>query len=602
LAFLLLALSACSITPTQTGCPAGRQELPDCPPLEAVQDPQIEALYKQRDFHHPEKSQVDTIELGKHADIPVLQARGKILGTSHEAALDSLAAKLWMIENADHTIDMVYYIYKNDLIGQALMGALCNAVARGVDIRFMVDSTGSIAMPRATLRSLATCADRAGFIRTADGRISTRRARLQVAVFSPISKLVANANRRSHDKLIVVDGSFPDKAAAMTGGRNISVDYYGIDQDGSVNEDTYRDAEILLRDGPAGEPSLPGMGKLTESYVTVLFLFEDNTRLIPIPGERAQARYRRDRAAAQASLKRLKALPLLQAHLEGMPHYMNQGFEQADTLLAHELGNLTDTNVVYRATENISSNPNSIMYVLRQIAETWPGERQSRYVSPYLFLARYEDRDGNLLLDEAENTLKWLEEHPGASIEIVTNSILTSDNFSAQSIIDMETAPRLLLDPETREAWLAAKEEGESIPELVRSERWLQQVNHPRILIYQTGKSDSALLPGGTVHYGKMHAKYLVEDDIGFVGTSNFDYRSRLFNNEMGYFFRSRGLADELHREFEELKANSYLWGTPEWFEMRRQVMKLGGMKGWSSRKQRTVYRSLKNLGLDWLF
>ena len=268
----------------------------------------------------------------------------------------------------------------------------------------------------------------------------------------------------------------------------------------------------------------------------------------------------------------------------------------------HELANLTNTDVIYNATDNISANPNSIIYVLNQISEIWPSPERSRYVSPYLFLARYEDREGNLLLDEAENLLNWLQEHPRSSLEIVTNSILTSDNFSAQSIIDMETAPRLLLDEETRAAWLAAKEKGESIPELVQTEHWLEQVNHPRIRIYQTGKIDSILLPGGDVPYGKMHAKYFVEEDRGFVGTSNFDYRSRLYNNEMGYFFRSQELADDLNREFENLKASSYLWGTPEWFEMRKQVMQLGGVKGWSFRQQCTIYKALKSLGLDWLY
>ena len=104
------------------------------------------------------------------------------------------------------------------------------------------------------------------------------------------------------------------------------------------------------------------------------------------------------------------------------------------------------------------------------------------------------------------------------------------------------------------------------------------------------------------MHYGKMHAKFLVEHELGFVGTSNFDYRSRLYNNEMGYFFQSKPLAQELQREFDLLKATSYLWGTEEWLEMRRQVMNKSGIKGMSSRGQRTVYKTLKGLGLDWLF
>jgi putative cardiolipin synthase len=131
---------------------------------------------------------------------------------------------------------------------------------------------------------------------------------------------------------------------------------------------------------------------------------------------------------------------------------------------------------------------------------------------------------------------------------------------------------------------------------------WQAMISHPKIRIYQTGKLDSVLLPGGTVSYGKMHAKYIVDGRIGFVDTSNFDYRSRLFNNEMGFFFDSEELAAQLDAEFEQMKKDSYLWGTPEWLEMRQQVMALDGLKGWSSRSQRGVYKTLKNLGMDWLF
>jgi hypothetical protein len=42
----------------------------------------------------------------------------------------------------------------------------------------------------------------------------------------------------------------------------------------------------------------------------------------------------------------------------------------------------------------------------------------------------------------------WLNAHPDNRIEIITNSVLTSDNFMAQSDIDMEMGPRLLLTPE----------------------------------------------------------------------------------------------------------------------------------------------------------
>ena len=39
----------------------------------------------------------------------------------------------------------------------------------------------------------------------------------------------------------------------MTGGRNMSMSYYGITEDGSPNPDTYMDAEILLRSPTASK-------------------------------------------------------------------------------------------------------------------------------------------------------------------------------------------------------------------------------------------------------------------------------------------------------------------------------------------------------------
>ena len=87
----------------------------------------------------------------------------------------------------------------------------------------------------------------------------------------------------------------------------------------------------------------------------------------------------------------------------------------------------------------------------------------------------------------------------------------------------------------------------------------------------------------------------------GFVGTANFDYRSRLFNNEMGFFYKSDAVHQGLIEIFEDLKADSYRWGTPEWLEMRKQVMNLGGMKGWSTRNQRSIFKFMRATGLDWL-
>jgi putative cardiolipin synthase len=600
---LILLQTACGTggPVQQTTCTDSVENTIHCPPAHAVDDSEIDRIFEQRTWLSYGKLGIDPIELGKQVEIPVQNARAKIVGISQEDALNSLTAKLWMIENAEHTLDLVYYIYRDDVVGKAMLGALCDAVIRGVDVRFMVDSTGSIALPRAELRALASCSAQAGFINNARGIPTKRRARAQVVIFNPLTNLTSNANRRAHDKLIVKDGYFPSKSAVMVGGRNIAADYYGIDQNGERNEDTYRDSEILLRDHLLQHSDDQFVGENASIYFTLLFLFKDNYFITPKSTERAHAIYRRQRRENHQDWQDLENFPLIKTHMDAMDDYMNEGFHVSEVLLAHELANLTDRNVIYSAPTNISANPNSIVYILNELGDRRIAVNHIRFVSPYLFLAEYRDKEGTLQLDEAANLLQWLEENPEGTAEIVTNSIVTSDNFSAQSIIDMSTAPRVVLDPATREAWLKASEK-DGLPELVKSDHWQQLVNNARVKIYQTGRSDSILLPGGSKHYGKMHAKFVVDTDIGFIGTTNFDYRSRLFNNEMGYFFRNAVLIEQLNAEFEMLKADSYLWGTPEWLEMRQQVNELKGIKGWSTRNQRSVYKTLNKLGLDWLF
>jgi phosphatidylserine/phosphatidylglycerophosphate/cardiolipin synthase-like enzyme len=177
---------------------------------------------------------------------------------------------------------------------------------------------------------------------------------------------------------------------------------------------------------------------------------------------------------------------------------------------------------------------------------------------------------------------------------------MTSDNFFTQAIIDMGMAPRFLLTPELQKAWLSSLEKGELNPEVVESEEWKKLINHPQIFFYQTGRLDSAII-GGDKHYGKLHAKFIYGKEGGFVGTSNFDYRSNLYNNELGFFFEGDKVRDELADVFEQLKATSYRWGSPEWLEMRRKIMESDSSKAGPARKQRTIFKTVKALGLEYL-
>ena len=597
---MLAALSAC-VTPgiRPEDCPDGTQKLEGCPPIGAIDDPQIAKIYASRTWQSAAELDIDPIEFARDAEIPINHAKAKFIGSDKGGGLTSLAAKIHVIEQAEHTVDVVYYIFRDDLVGLALLGALCEAVERGIDVRIMVDSLGSVSLKKKHLKALQSCALDAGFMRNADGDLTIYRARVQPVIFNAASRIFVNHNRRSHDKLLVVDGWFPEKSYVMTGGRNISLAYYGILPDGSDNPDTYRDAEIFLRGGDAEGESEWGVGAVSETYYDMLFLFRNNKLLRLSGASNPRASYQDERDLYRDSLADLSALPRLREYLEHMPEYVTSGFHDSRVRLTHELTNLTNRDVVYSAVDNADLNPNSIMTVLETISDDEFNNVQ--LVSPYLFAALYTDRDKNVILDDAKDVLRWLDEDPNRTLDIVTNSVLTSDNYFTQAVIDMDLAPRLLLTEDMQKAWLEKPADSELNPEFVESDDWSRMVNHPRLKIYQTGTLEDVIF-GGEIAHGKQHAKYIVSDDFGFVGTTNFDYRSRLYNNEMGFLFESKALADDIRRNSEYLIGTSYLWGSPEWLEMRRRLMELKGNKASTTKDQRRIYKTLKGTGLIWYF
>jgi len=455
---VMLVLVACATTGTDQTYPLkSTRQLLDEASTQAGNEEFIRLLYAARSWVPPGQLTEDPVEIGKNAKIPVQHEQVKVLGPSREDALRSLALKIWLIEQAQHTVDMVYFIFTQDLAGQAVIGALCNAVQRGVDVRVMVDSIGSLSFYHTELMALETCADNAGFMRTIDGQLTPYKARVQVVSFNSPIRSITWANRRSHDKLMVVDGAFPGDAVVMTGGRNISLSYYGVNADGSENTHTYQDLEIVIKSGDNDSYEEWTVGNVAGIYFSLLFLHENNNRLRPVyyvdPDDDSFLEddpYLHERNRAQKNLEKLKSLPGISEMMADMPAYMQAGFRDSQVLLAHEFANLTNYDVVTETEDNQEENPNSVMALLNKLGDSLPPGSAMRIVSPYIFVARYYDKEGNVIEDGVLDAHEWLREHPENRIEVVTNSVLTSDNFLAQSIIDMDLGPRVLLTPEKR--------------------------------------------------------------------------------------------------------------------------------------------------------
>lgn len=114
---------------------------------------------------------------------------------------EAFPAMLSAIESAQKSISLVTYIFDNDASGKQFVAALGRAIARGVEVRVLVDAAGTRYSWPPITRPL-------------------RRNKIPFAKFLPASLFapwrVATINLRNHRKSLVVDGK-----VAFTGGLNI---------------------------------------------------------------------------------------------------------------------------------------------------------------------------------------------------------------------------------------------------------------------------------------------------------------------------------------------------------------------------------------------
>ncbi|MGH8491925.1 MAG: phospholipase D family protein [Moraxellaceae bacterium] len=139
---------------------------------------------------------------------------------------DALVARLDMVEHAEKTIDLQYYIYHNDRAGRLLAHALLRAADRGVKVRALIDDIHSDdqklgdalnAHPNIELRHF--------------NPFRMRKLRLLETMLA-----FSRVDRRMHNKQLTVDGRF-----SIVGGRNIGDEYFGTGE-----ESDFADLDVLV--------------------------------------------------------------------------------------------------------------------------------------------------------------------------------------------------------------------------------------------------------------------------------------------------------------------------------------------------------------------
>jgi cardiolipin synthase C len=135
------------------------------------------------------------------------------------SGVDGLVTRVQMIDAAERTLDLQYFIFRGDETGRLVIEALLRASDRGVRVRVLIDDGATIPGDERVI--------------ALDGH-----AAMEVRVFNPFAyrghgklmravEFLFRASRldyRMHNKLLVADNS-----AILVGGRNIGNQYFQID-------------------------------------------------------------------------------------------------------------------------------------------------------------------------------------------------------------------------------------------------------------------------------------------------------------------------------------------------------------------------------------
>ncbi len=159
---------------------------------------------------------------------------------------DALRSRLSMIESAEHSLDLQYYMMLDDVTGKILLEAILRAADRGVKVRILVDYLN---------------------FHSTDSTwpLLESQNNIEIRVFNPpttredpwyknladFSTLISQFTRRMHNKILIVD-----QVVAIAGGRNLADAYFD-----AANDFNFHDIDVL-----AVGPIVTDMSKSFETY------------------------------------------------------------------------------------------------------------------------------------------------------------------------------------------------------------------------------------------------------------------------------------------------------------------------------------------------
>ena len=460
--------------------------------------------------------------------------------------VDGFLLRAQMIGAAERTLDLQYFIFRGDETGRLLTDGLLRAADRGVRVRVLVDD---------------------GDTRAGDEQISAldTHPNVQVRIFNPFAyrghstlrrglEFMFHASRldyRMHNKLLVLDN-----AVALVGGRNIGNQYFQMDP-----ESQFADDDVLAA-GPIAVRLSATFDEFWNSPFAIPAAALDRQQTS------TKALTERRGRAAERSEQQMQTL-----NSDGIDYAARvaSGEPYAGVLSGRLPLVWAQAEVVSDSPDkkNIESGDRGGRLMARSVLKAArAAQSEVLIVTPYLVPAADEFA---LLQDLRRRQVQ---------VRILTNSLESTPDPVAQAGYVKYRIPLL--------------KDGVELHEL-------------RALLENTRGSGQTAVVSRYGSYG-LHAKLFVFDrEKLFIGSMNFDQRSKHLNTEIGVIIGSPELAQQTATRFESMvqPGNAYALAWRTLGTGRRQLawdsQENGNAVEYTQEPARSAWQRLEQSLLSWL-
>ena len=464
-------------------------------------------------------------------------AEGQTAYLAMSGAFQSIASRTHLIRKAKYTLDLQYYIWANDFIGNLMLEELLKAADRGVKVRLLIDDQNGTKIDRQLSALIA-------------------HPNISIKFYNPyqfrhfrIMDYLLHANRinhRMHNKLIIADG-----AVAVTGGRNISSEYFDASESFQ-----FTDMDILF------------LGNAVTHANQVFQEFWNFELSYPV-----------EKFINKGSQQDLLALRQDFTKLGKMNHPTDEKVNVEQEELANEL-NQNKVNWAYA--EFLADSPKKTLgkaqgkeLIYHQIRNHMGDPQQEMDLIAAYFVPTKAGTD--FINQFAKQNVK---------VRVLTNSLVANDVALVHAFYQKYRMDLLKNDVALYEFK----------PYIERKRRtWYEVVTGN--VIPKKGKNKSSL-----------HAKFIDIDDKVFIGSFNLDPRSFNLNTEVGLVVKSDPLQEEISTLLDrtlntvayELKLNHF--GEIVWLDHRPDGKVIEYKQDpESTRFQRLMMHTVSYLPIEWM-